>query len=129
LIPLQTVGGIDQSVADRLLEEGINDGYMLAMANPVRLFRNTPYDLRQILAWMDHCLLIATLPEYVDALRKAGVPGATALASVKDDADLTALATKIGLPKELLKPVITRLAADAQQRRIFYLRESQDTDS
>ncbi len=133
IIPLQTIRGIDQFVADRLMEEGITDGYQLAMVNPIRLCRNTPYDLRQILAWMDECLLIATLPDYAEELRKAGVTGAVALAHFfrSNDAlaDVKPLADKIGLDATLLREVVWELAENGQQQRVFALRQSQEAES
>jgi hypothetical protein len=70
LIPLQSIRGINQRIEDRLYEEGITDGYLLAMAQPIRLYRNTPYDLQQILAWSDECLLYVLIPEHAEAIQK-----------------------------------------------------------
>lgn len=130
IIPLQNVRGITQAVADRLLEEGITDGYLLAMANPIRLFYKTPYDLPQILAWMDECLLLATLPDYADGLRKAGITGAIALVGLWHGKcaaippAVETLAQKIGLDKGLLAEVIIQLAKNGQENRIWALQRA-----
>ena len=50
--PLTQIRGVDNAITDRLNEEGISDVYTL-MADPVRLLRNAPYDVRQVVAWID----------------------------------------------------------------------------
>jgi hypothetical protein len=79
-IALNQVRGITPTVESRLNEEGIDDAATLAMANPVRLMRNTPFDFRQILSWMDEALLMTTLPRHWSALEERGVTGAMDLA-------------------------------------------------
>lgn len=49
LVPLTRLRGVTSQIEDRFAEEGISDAFLLAMANPVRLSRNTPFDDRQIL--------------------------------------------------------------------------------
>jgi hypothetical protein len=80
LIPLGMLRGMTPNIVERLGQEGIEDGYMLAFADPVRLLRNTAYDLRQIVAWMDQALLVVFCPRLVHGLAEAGVSGATDLA-------------------------------------------------
>ncbi len=80
LIPLGTLRGMTPSIVERLGQEGIEDAYMLAFADPVRLLRNTAFDLRQIVAWMDQALLLVFCPRLVHGLGEAGVSGATDLA-------------------------------------------------
>jgi hypothetical protein len=80
LIPLGTLRGMTPSIVERLGQEGIQDGFMLAFADPVRLLRNTAYDLRQIVAWMDQALLLVFCPKLVHGLAEAGLTGATDLA-------------------------------------------------
>jgi hypothetical protein len=81
-IPLGQVRGITPGIEGRLNEEGIEDAADLAMANPVKLFRNTPFDPRQILSWIDESILIMTLPQHWEALEKEGITGAIDLACI-----------------------------------------------
>jgi hypothetical protein len=48
-IHLTLVRGITPEIEERLAEEAILDAAALAMANPHRLLRNTPFHERQIL--------------------------------------------------------------------------------
>ncbi len=130
-LPLQTVRGINQRIEDRLYEEGISDGYLLAMADPIRLYRNTPYDLRQIVAWADECLLFAMLPEYASPLQKQGVGGAIDLAYYWEMdnggpalAQIHHLAKLINADKTMLTDVVRRLFEDAQVQLIWSLYQS-----
>ena len=59
-VPLSQIRGIGPQIEERLGEEGISDVNSLASAEPVRLVRNTSFDMRQILTWMDEAILIAT---------------------------------------------------------------------
>jgi hypothetical protein len=88
VVPLGQVRGITQSIESRLNEEGIEDAADLAMANAVKLLRNTPFDPRQILSWIDEAILITTLPLHWEALEKEGITGAMDLAwYVQEDDD------------------------------------------
>jgi hypothetical protein len=80
LIPLSKVRGITPLIEERLGEEGIVDVNSLAEAEPVRLVRNTSFDMRQILAWIDEAILIVTLPKSWEALEEEGITGALDLA-------------------------------------------------
>jgi hypothetical protein len=128
IVPLPQIRGITVEIEDRLFEEGIGDAYQLAMANPVRLQRNTPFDPRQILAWIDESLLYTALPDNVDALQKAGVSGAIDLAyywtlsgGSPNHASIEILASRLGMAKELLLDVVRRLNEDAQVQMIWVL--------
>ena len=79
-LPLSQVRGIGPQIEERLSEEGIEDVNALAAAEPIRLFRNTSFDLRQILTWIDEAILIVTLPRSWQALEDEGITGAIDLA-------------------------------------------------
>jgi hypothetical protein len=128
IVPLQRIRGVTVEIEDRLFEEGIGDAYQLAMANPVRLQKNAPFDPRQILSWIDESLLYTALPDHVDALQKAGVSGAIDLAYYwaltggnADHASIKILASRLGMEKELLLDVVRRLNEDAQVQMIWVL--------
>lgn len=80
LVPLSQIRGIGSQIEERLGEEGISDVNSLASAEPVRLVRNTSFDMRQILTWMDEAILIVTLPRSWEALEDTGITGAIDLA-------------------------------------------------
>lgn len=75
VVPLGQVRGITRAIEDRLLEEGIEDTLALSLANPLRLMRNTPFDPRLILGWIDEAYLIMTLPQQWQALENEGITG------------------------------------------------------
>jgi len=73
ILPITQIRGITPEIAERLAEEGIYDLHGLAMADPLRLIRNTNFDKRQIIAWIDEALLITVLPEHWQSLEKEGI--------------------------------------------------------
>ena len=125
-VSLRLIGGITARVEERMFEEGIEDAHQLAMANPVRLNRDTPYELRQITNWIDQAILYSTVPESASLLQKEGVTGAIDLASyaksdlnAKDPASsektrLQDLAEAVHMKPESLRDVILRLSMDQQ---------------
>jgi hypothetical protein len=136
LIPLQSIRGINQRIEERLFEEGITDGFMLAMAQPIRLYRNTPFDFRQILAWSDECLLYALLPQYAEALQKEGICGAIDLAYYWDMGangrpaydKIERLAKRIHFDPSMLKDVVRRFYEDAQVQLVWSLYQTVKND-
>jgi predicted flap endonuclease-1-like 5' DNA nuclease len=80
-ISLRLIGGITPRVEERLFEEGIEDAHQLAMANPIRLNRDMPYELRQITNWIDQAILFSTIPDSAALLQKEGITGSMDLAS------------------------------------------------
>jgi hypothetical protein len=131
--PLTAVQGMSRDNQERLAEEGIDDASQLAMADPYRLLRNTSYDKRQIISWMDRALLMTRLPEGYLALERRGITGAMALVwyveEEKDKSDTTrqdafkVLASEARIDETILRAVGRQLAADRQLRllRILYV--------
>jgi hypothetical protein len=78
--PLTTLRGVTPAIAERLEEAGIEDAFGMAMADPARLMRNTPFDQRQIVSWIDEAILIAAFPQKWEVLESLGVTGAIDLA-------------------------------------------------
>src|SRR4029079_10574670 len=70
LVPLGRLRGIDEATEARLAEEGISDVHSLAFADAIRLVRNTAFDLRQIVAWMDEALLLVYAPKAWSSLEE-----------------------------------------------------------
>lgn len=137
-LPLTAVQGVSRDTQDRLAEEGIDDVSQLAMADPYRLLRNTAYDKRQIVSWMDRALLMLHLPEGYSALERRGVTGAMALAwyaeEDKDGAKQEAfkvLATEARIDEKILRAVGKHLAADRQLRllRILYVLDDGENEA
>ncbi len=131
-VPLTKIRGITPAIEERLGEEGIYDVHTLATAEPIRLIRNTSFDLRQILSWMDEALLIANLPRSWQALEDAGITGAIDLAdyarqSAPDDG-IKSLAEVASLPVPVLRSAIQRLFTDAQVRYVWVLYNSFSED-
>jgi len=135
MIPLTKIRGIGPQIEERLAEEGIVDVNALAMAEPVRLVRNTAFDLKQILAWIDEAILLVTLPKSWEALEEQGITGAMDLAWYNDlvvdneghliaqlPQQITELADKAKLtsPASLVS-VIRRLHDDVQVQYIYAL--------
>jgi hypothetical protein len=63
-----------------LREENVQDVNGLAYADAIRLVQNLPYDLRQIVDWIDQAQLVLALPKHYETLRDNGVTGAIDLA-------------------------------------------------
>lgn len=80
-LELVCIRGITMEVADRLREEGIEDAFALAYAEPYHLFRNTGYAHQRILTWMDEALLYQFLPAQLaeKLIREFGLTGAVDL--------------------------------------------------
>jgi len=128
VVPLTGLRGVTGSVATRLAEEGVEDVYMLSVANPIRLARNTPFELLQIVAWIDQALLYSTLPDSADALQREGVTGAIDLAyyhimndDEPDGARIAQLATAVKVDPGSLADTIRRLYEDSQVQFIWAL--------
>lgn len=119
-IPITQVKGITTGICERLSEEGILDVHGLANADPLRLIRNTNFDKRQILAWIDEAILISVLPDHWQPLEKAGYTGAIDLTSLKIEPPaiaeprITALAQHVKCDAPILLGVVDRLAEDPQ---------------
>ena len=75
-VPVTQVGGVTAEVAERLEEEGIYDLHGLAMADPLRLIRNTNFDRREIVSWIDEAILIDLFPDHWKDFEREGVNGA-----------------------------------------------------
>jgi predicted flap endonuclease-1-like 5' DNA nuclease len=78
--PLTSLRGITPEIAARLREENIDDVSALAYADPIRLVQSLPYDLRQVINWIDQAQLATVLPKQYDTLTERGVTGAIDLA-------------------------------------------------
>lgn len=127
-IPVTQVRGISTEIADRLSEEGITDLYGLATADPMRLIRNTSFDKRQIITWIDEAILIATLPDKWQAVENTGITGAIDFAwTLNDEQAVTALAKSLELDVALLRPTMIRVAEDAQLQLVWVLYNSIDS--
>src|SRR5204863_5968906 len=103
-IPLIQLRGITQSIAERLGEEGIQDVSGLAYANPLKLLRNTPYDWRQVVNWMDEALLMVNLPDGWEQLEKIGITGSIDLAWYADGdaaAEIKSMADSVKIDEKL----------------------------
>ena len=135
MVPLSQIRGIGSQIEERLGEEGICDVNSLASAEPVRLVRNTSFDMRQILTWIDEAILIVTLPRSWEALEDAGITGAIDLAwyltKVTDPVtgnvvnplpeEITDLAAMAKLSAADLVSAIQRLSQDTQVQYIWTL--------
>jgi Ca2+/Na+ antiporter len=135
VIPLSQIRGIDAQIEQRLDEEGVYDVNTLAAAEPVRLVRNTPFDMRQILTWIDEAILVVTLPRSWQALEEEGITGAIDLAwyydkivdpetrQIKDPLppSVKTLADKSKLDPTSLVTTIQRLSENTQVQYIWAL--------
>ena len=126
-LPLSQVRGMTKEAQDRLDEEGIDDACQLAMADPYRLIRNTSFDKRQILHFIDCALLMLHVPEAFAALDRRGVTGAMSLvwyvAKPERKAALEALAKDVRLDPLNLTSIAMQLSEDKQVNlvRLLYL--------
>jgi hypothetical protein len=130
-VPITQVRGITAEVADRLNEEGVLDLYGLAASDPLRLIRNTNFDKRQIISWIDEALLIAVLPEQWQAIEREGFTGAIDLVWLLQNSkpdDFERLSKRLKLEdSSILRGVIERLCEDAQLQLVWVLYQSIDS--
>ncbi len=136
-LPINQVRGIGDGIADRLAEEGITNVTNLARANPVRLFRSTKFDRRQILGWIDSALLMDTLPEHWSALERVGITRATSLRWYAAGAEvdpgraqkLEDMADAAGIVGTILREASERLARDTDALTLLVLSEHDEGPS
>jgi hypothetical protein len=135
LIPLTKIRGISPQIEERLGEEGVLDVHSLAAAEPIRLVRNTSFDLRQIISWIDEGMLIVTLPKSWETLEEEGITGAIDLAWYHEQLlypdddrpkkeiidEIEKLAKKAKLEEASLFSTIRRLNEDQQVQYIWTL--------
>ncbi len=132
VVPLTQLRGITPEIAERLAEEGITDAYAMAMVDPLRLYRNTAFERRQILAWVDEALLLSALPEHWQQIEKRGISGAIDLAyrsATEDDALLAKLSEGLGADgpsKEELGAIAELLRGDAQVALVWGLYQADE---
>jgi hypothetical protein len=135
-MPLTNIRGVTTLIEDRFYEEGIFDVYGLAMANPFRILSQTPFDKRQVAAWIDEALLMTVLPQSWAALQAEGITGAIDLAlyAYADPAEggvppvVQRLAERGRADKLLLFDAIKRMAQDTQVQLIWGLYQSITAD-
>jgi hypothetical protein len=129
-VPLTSLRGLTSEVAVRLREENVHDVSTLAYADPVRLVLSLPYDLRQIVDWLDQAQLAVACPQQFDALRDAGVTGAIDLSwrwmttALKQEGGTTVLDPEAPLPGAF-KHLVANPDRDASAlyetaRQLFY---------
>jgi hypothetical protein len=139
IVPVSQVRGITREIADRLEEEGIVDIAGLAMSDPVKLLRNTSFDTRQIISWMDEALLIYFLPQNWQALENEGITGAIDLAwygSYEPDpqhplevpTNVKDLADRVHMTPRGLCDIVDRLYEDAQVQLVWVLYQPDKDD-
>lgn len=137
-VALTQIHGITPEIEDRLSEEGITDAYALAMAEPMKLYRNTAFDQRQILSWIDEALLVVFFPDDWDDVRKADVSGVIDLATrfsrvrhsdPQEGDEFDVLAKRIAKPSlsaALLRDIASLLYDDAQVELVWALYQVND---
>jgi hypothetical protein len=129
-VPLTSLRGLSSEVAVRLREENVQDVSTLAYADPVRLVLSLPYDLRQVIDWIDQAQLAVSCPQQFESLRDAGVTGAIDLAwrwmttALKQEGGTTVLDSSAPLP-DSFKPLVPNPDRDAgalyeTARQLFY---------
>ena len=146
-VPLSQIRGISKDVEQRLAEEGIENVQELAMANPHRLRRNTSYDKRQIVAWIDQALIMTYLPLAWQTLESEGITGAidlvwyvhtseapdvaaaNAFASDPVPVVVVTLAKRNKLDPESLWQAMMRMHSDQQVQMIWALYQFDDGET
>ncbi len=79
-LPLSNIDGISLWREGRLDQEGIENVQNLASANLLTLVANTPFDVGQVVDWVDQAVLLMHIgPDQADALKKVGLRYASSL--------------------------------------------------
>jgi hypothetical protein len=134
--PLTRIRGITPAIEERLAEEGILNAETLATVEPIRLLRDTSFDLRSILWWVDEALLMMYVPNRWQLLEEQGITGATDLAALAWSAaprslsnettnenldPLQELAEVVSMKPETFRSLIDRVSQDRQVAYIWWL--------
>jgi hypothetical protein len=96
---LSTIDGIGVWQESRLDQEGVVNVQNLASANLLALVANTPFDVGQVVDWVDQAILVTnTSADQFTALQNAGVHFGSVLIKVTEEGDETlGTATKLAL--------------------------------
>jgi hypothetical protein len=130
--PLTKIRGIDAQIEERLAEEGIHNVETLATVEPIRLLRDTSFDLRAILWWIDEALLMMYLPQRWQLLEEQGITGAidvadlvdkdgTLSANPVDKSTMKALAEHIRMDPDVFGALAQRIRYDKQVTYVWWL--------
>ncbi len=122
--PLTKIRGINPQLEERLGEEGIYNVETLATVEPIRLLRDTSFDLRGILWWVDEALLIQYAPQRWQLLEEHGITGAVDLADLwrsKAWDVIDKLAGAISMDPVILRALAQRVHEDKQVQYISWL--------
>jgi hypothetical protein len=143
--PLTKIRGITPEIEERLGEEGVDNAENLATVEPIRLLRDTPYDLRTILWWMDEAMLMRYVPQRWELLEEMGITGAIDLADLAKSASETQtetqkatavravvvikeLAEHVRMKEEAFRDLAQRVRTDHQVTYIWWLYNEYMTD-
>jgi hypothetical protein len=142
--PLTKIRGITPQIEERLAEEGVYNVENLATVEPIRLLRDTPYDLRTILWWVDEAILMRYVPQRWEMLEERGITGAidiadlAAAAEIKDGVATEAaaraevvmkqLADYVKIEVETFRDLAQRVRTDYQVTYIWWLYNTYMTD-
>ena len=98
-ISLSVIEGIGNWQEGRLDQEGIVNAQNLASANLLALVAKTPFDVGQIVDWVDQAILVMnTSPEQLQALKKVGVRyGSTLINATEKGGETLSAASNLGL--------------------------------
>lgn len=127
--PLTLIDGIGEWQQGRLDQEGITSVQNLANASLLPLVVNTPFDVGQIVNWVDQAILISyASPEQAAALNKAGLRGGCDVLSAVDGS-LKSLCEATGLKESEIQvlnlalesavntPLVSRFRRNAKRYR------------
>ncbi len=101
--PLEMIEGLSSNDILRLDELGIENCYDLASIDFIPLILETPYSARQVVDWILQAKLCSYFGESVVDLRKYGIRHITQLASIRNEAELKAIAEETSVTFYALK--------------------------
>lgn len=136
ILPLSNITGITRGIEERLGEEGVEDVYTLAMFNPLRLIRNTPYNTRQIVDWMDQALMIKHVPkkEWRDKLEELGYMGVIHMTVCHGKPEMIRrleqqMEEAVQVPEGALSVIVGNIYHDKQVKMIWALYRNDEMDA
>ncbi|HVU04466.1 MAG TPA: hypothetical protein VHE30_22065 [Polyangiaceae bacterium] len=123
--PLTKIRGINLQIQDRLAEEGVDNVETLATVEPIRLHRDTSFDLRTILWWIDEALLVMYVPQRFQLLEEQGITGAIDLADLASPTGPTnaidAIAKHANMTSEEFQALARRVRMDRHVNYVWWL--------
>jgi hypothetical protein len=116
---LRKIQGIDQTIFERLEEEGIRTIQQLAYVDPVKLLLKSNFRYAFIMDWINQAFLYLYFEDGVKKLRSIGIRTALELTHIEKDQNLIKLtADKLEMDPSFIKSIIAKMNENVHIRQM-----------